>query len=165
MFLSNISHFSSTDCSEVMSKRTQQNSGEERVTAKWRPMMSLVARVPSTLSVPASESPGKKSCERQSPWSAKAEKKDRPGQPVVDRDVWRGRGSVDAWYTTAWDTEECVGSVEDDHVHVFVADVVTSFDTIDGDLLDCVLSRLGLPGWFRGVYFELHADVRLRLVL
>ena len=39
---------------------------------------------------------------------------------------------MDAWYATAWDTEECVGSVEDDHVHVFVADVVNSFDTIDG---------------------------------
>ena len=39
--LFNISHFSSTDCSEVMSKRTQKDSGEERVTAKSRPMMSL----------------------------------------------------------------------------------------------------------------------------
>ena len=37
----NVSHFSSTDCSEVMSKRTQEESGEERVTAKSRPMMSL----------------------------------------------------------------------------------------------------------------------------
>ena len=32
--LFNISHFSSTNCSEVMSKRTQKDSGEERVTAK-----------------------------------------------------------------------------------------------------------------------------------
>ena len=32
--LFNISHFSSTGCSEVMSKRTQIESGEERVTAK-----------------------------------------------------------------------------------------------------------------------------------
>ena len=39
--LFNISHFSSTDCSEVMSKRTQQESGEERVTAKSRPMIWL----------------------------------------------------------------------------------------------------------------------------
>ena len=42
--LFNISHFSSTDCSEVMSKRTQEESGEERVTAKSRPMMSLIAK-------------------------------------------------------------------------------------------------------------------------
>ena len=30
--LFNVSHFSSADCSEVMSKRTQQDSVEERVT-------------------------------------------------------------------------------------------------------------------------------------
>ena len=57
--LFHISHISSTDCSEVMSKRTQEESGEERVTAKSRPMMSLIARAPSTLSSSASESPGK----------------------------------------------------------------------------------------------------------
>ena len=32
--LFDISRFSSTICSEVMSKRTQKDSGEERVTAK-----------------------------------------------------------------------------------------------------------------------------------
>ena len=48
--LFNISQFSSTVCSEVMSKRTQKDSGEERVTAKSRPVMSLIARAPSTLS-------------------------------------------------------------------------------------------------------------------
>ena len=37
--LFNISHFSSPECSDVMSKRTQKESGEERVTAKSRPMM------------------------------------------------------------------------------------------------------------------------------
>ena len=42
--LFNISHFSSTDCSEVMSKRTQEDSGEERVTAKSKSMMNLVPR-------------------------------------------------------------------------------------------------------------------------
>ena len=65
--LFNISHFSSTDCSGVMSKRTQKESGEERVTAKSRPMMSLIARAPSTLSSSASESPGKRSYESRSP--------------------------------------------------------------------------------------------------
>ena len=39
--LFNISYFSSAECSEVMSKRTQKESGEERVTAKSRPMMNL----------------------------------------------------------------------------------------------------------------------------
>ena len=85
--LFNISHFSSKVCSEVMSKRTQQESGEERVTAKSRPMMSLIARAPSTLSSSASESPEKESYGSQSPWSAKAEKEDRTGQLVVDRDA------------------------------------------------------------------------------
>ena len=45
-------------------------------------MMSLIARAPSTLSSSA-ESPGKRSYESQSPWSAKAEKYDRTGTPVV----------------------------------------------------------------------------------
>ena len=70
-----------------MAKRTQQDSGEERVTAKSRPMMSLIARDPSTLSSWASESPGTNSYESQSPWSAKAEKDDRTGQPVVGRET------------------------------------------------------------------------------
>ena len=81
--LFNISHFSSTVCSEVMSKRTQKESGEERVTAKSRPMMSLIARAPSNLSSSASESPEKRSYETQSPWSVKAEKYDRTVIPVV----------------------------------------------------------------------------------
>ena len=60
VFFFNIRHFSSTVCSEAMTKRVQQASGEERVTAKSRPMMSLIARASSTLSSSASESPGKK---------------------------------------------------------------------------------------------------------
>ena len=39
--LFNISHFNSAEFSEVMSKRTQKKSGEERVTAKSNPMMNL----------------------------------------------------------------------------------------------------------------------------
>ena len=71
MFL-NISHFSSAECSEVMSKRTQEASGEERVTAKSRPVMSLIARASSTLSSSASESPEKRSYQSQSPLSMQA---------------------------------------------------------------------------------------------
>ena len=84
--LFNISHFSSTDCSDVMWKRTQQDSGEERVTAKSRPMMSLIARALSNLSSSTSESPEKRSYGNQDPWSAKAEIEDRTGQPVVGSD-------------------------------------------------------------------------------
>ena len=82
-----IGHFSSTDSSEVMPKRTQEESGEERVTAKSRPLMSLIARAPSTLSSSASESPGKRSYESQSPLSAQAEMYDRTVKPVVCRDT------------------------------------------------------------------------------
>ena len=85
--LSDISHFSSAECSEVMSKRTQKESGEERVTAKSRPTMSLIARsnerAPSALSSTASESPMKTRHESQSPLSSQVEKYDRTGRPVV----------------------------------------------------------------------------------
>ena len=58
--LFNISHFSSTVCSDTMAKRSQQDSGEERVTAKSRPMMNLIARTPSFVSSSTSVSPEKR---------------------------------------------------------------------------------------------------------
>ena len=57
--LFNISHFSSTVCSAAMAKRIQQESGEERVTAKSRPMINLTARMPTVVSSSTSSSPGK----------------------------------------------------------------------------------------------------------
>ena len=76
-----------------------------------------------------------------------------------------GRGSVDAWYSTALDFEEVLSGLSESHVHVFVADVVRSFDTVDRGILDFVLGQLGLPVWFRRVYFGCHANVRLRFKL
>ena len=76
-----------------------------------------------------------------------------------------GRGSVEAWYTSAFDIEEVLSGAVDSHVHIFVADVIKSFDTVDRGVLDAVLSSLGLPGWFRHAYFEYHAHVRLRFKL
>ena len=76
-----------------------------------------------------------------------------------------GRGSVEAWYTSALDIEEVLSGAADSYVHLFVADVVKSFDTVDRGILDRVLSSLGLPGWFRHDYFEYHAHVRLRFKL
>ena len=76
-----------------------------------------------------------------------------------------GRGSVEAWYTSAFDIEEVLSGAVDSHVHFSVADVVKSFDTVDGGILDRVLSSLGLPGWFDHAYFEYHAHVRLRFKL
>ena len=84
--LFNISRFSSTVCFEAMAKRVQQDSGEERVTAKSRPIMSLIARAPSNPSSSASEIQGKRSNGNQNPWSANAEKEDRTVQPVVGSD-------------------------------------------------------------------------------
>ena len=56
----------------------------------------------------------------------------------------------------------CFGDLD---VHIFVADVVKSFDTVERGILDYILSRLGLPGWFRHAYFEYYAKVRLRFKL
>ena len=84
--LLNISHFSSTVYFETMAKRLQQDSGEGRVTAKSRPMMSLIARVPSNVSSSTSVSPGKRSHGNQNPWSTIAEKEERPGRPDVGSD-------------------------------------------------------------------------------
>ena len=57
--LFNISHFSSTIL-EAMSKRTPEDAGEERVTAKSKPMMNLASRCsvrdPNVLASTASES-------------------------------------------------------------------------------------------------------------
>ena len=85
--LFNISHFSSTVCSDTMAKRSQQDSGEERVTAKSRPMMHLVARTPSLVSSSTSVSPGKMYCGSQNPWSSIA-KEDRSGRPDKGTDLF-----------------------------------------------------------------------------
>ena len=57
--LFNISHFSSINSVKSMSKRTPEDAGEERVTAKSKPMMNLEsrcrARDPTVLASIASE--------------------------------------------------------------------------------------------------------------
>ena len=76
-----------------------------------------------------------------------------------------GRSSVQAWFTTALDIEEVLSGIVEGDVHIFVADVIKSFDTVDRGILVRVLSSLGLPGWFRHAYFEFHSLVRLRFKL
>ena len=87
--LFNISHFSSTKCLEVMSKRTQEDLGEERVTAKSKPMMNLVSRYrvrdPNVLASTASESPGNTRYERQIPLSSWTEQQPRTGRLVSEQ--------------------------------------------------------------------------------
>ena len=85
MCLFNISHFSSTNCLEVMSKRTQEDAGEERVTAKSKAMMNLVSRYsvrdPNVLASIASESPVKTKSEI--PLSSWNEQQPRSGKLVM----------------------------------------------------------------------------------
>ena len=65
---------------------SQHDSGEERVTAKSRPMMNLVARAPSHVSFSTSVSPVKRSCGNQDSWSTIAEKEERSGRPDIGTD-------------------------------------------------------------------------------
>ena len=76
-----------------------------------------------------------------------------------------GLSSVEAWFSTALDIEEVFSGTGGDQLHVMVADVIKSFDTVVWSILDCALGRLGLPDWFRKVYFSFHSQVRLRFKL
>ena len=71
-----------------MWKRTQEDAGEERVTANSKPMMNLVSRYsvrdPNVIASTASESPGKTKSESQNvPLSSLKEQQTRTGRPVV----------------------------------------------------------------------------------
>ena len=68
--LFNISRLSPTVYSAAIAKRSQQDSGEERVTAKSKPMMNLTARTPSVVSSSTSVNPGKRYYGSQDPWKS-----------------------------------------------------------------------------------------------
>ena len=99
--LFNISHFSSTVCSAAMVKRIRQGSGEERVTAKSRPMMNLTARMPTVVSSSTSSSPVKTWYEYQDPGKSVVVD-DRSGQP--DRLSPAGYSKSD--YDRSWSFQE-----------------------------------------------------------
>ena len=82
MCLFNISQFISTVCSAAMAKRSQQDSGEERVIAKSKLMMNLIARTPSLVSSSTSVNLVKRYYGNQDSWkSVVAEDRSwRPGQ-------------------------------------------------------------------------------------
>ena len=79
-------HNSSINRFKAMSKRTQEGAGEERVTAKSRPMTNLVSRCrvrdPTVLASTASESPGKTKSESQKvplgTWNVQQTSTERP---------------------------------------------------------------------------------------
>ena len=110
--LSRISHLSSTDCSEMMSKRTPKDSGEERVTAKSKPMMNLVPRcserTPDVLASTASESLGKTRYESQTPLSSWNEQHQRTGRLVLDAYSSRcSEWNADKnWSSQEWNSDE-----------------------------------------------------------
>ena len=99
--LFDISHFSSTVCSAAMAKRIQQESGEERVTAKSRLMMNLTARMPSVVSSSTSSSPVNRWYGNQDPWKSVVVD-DRSGQP--DRLSPAGYSKLD--YDRSWSSQE-----------------------------------------------------------
>ena len=110
--LFNISHVSSTNCSEVMSKRTQKDSSEERVTAKSKPMVNLVSRCsernPDVLPPSATESPRKTRHESQFPLSSRTEQHHRTGRLVEDAySSSYSEWTVDkTWSSQEWKSDE-----------------------------------------------------------
>ena len=72
-----------------------------------------------------------------------------------------GRSSLEAWCTTALDIEECLGGAVDSDVHIFLLLMKWCLVTLDRGILDHVLGSLGLPCWFRRMYFKYHARISL----
>ena len=103
--LFNSSHFNSTVCSAAMAKRIQQESGEERVTAKSRPMMNLTARMPSVVSSSTSSSSGKTRYEYQDPGKSVVVD-DRSGKPDRLSPASYSKSDYDrSWSSQEWKSE------------------------------------------------------------
>ena len=104
--LFNISHFRSTACSAAMAKRIQQESGEERGTAKSRPMMNLTARMPSVVSSSTSSNPGKTWYGYQDPGKSvvvdyRSGKPDRPSPSGYSKEDYGQSWSSQEWKSGA----------------------------------------------------------------
>ena len=117
MCLFNISHCSSINNLEAMSKRTPEDAGEARVTAKSKPMMNLVPRYsvrdPNVLASTASESPGKTKSESQNvPLSSFNVQQPSTGRPVLgassqNHSEWN---IDDNWSSQVWKSDEMLGN-------------------------------------------------------
>ena len=86
--LVNIKHFSSINSLEATSKIAEEDAGEERVTAKSKPMMNFVSRYrvgdPNVLASTATESPEKTKSESQNvPLSLLNVQQTSTGRPVL----------------------------------------------------------------------------------
>ena len=101
-----ISHFSSTACTAAMAKRAQQESGEERVTAKSRPMMNLTSRIPSVVSSSTSSNPGRISYGYQNPVKSvasddRSRKPEKQSQPDYSQEDYGRTWSSQEWKSGA----------------------------------------------------------------
>ena len=103
--LFNISHFSPTVCSAAMAKRSQHDSGEERVAAKSKPMMNLIAWTPSFVSSSTSVSPGKRYYGKQDPWKSVVAE-DRSGQLDRETESFSSADYSRLDYDRAWSSQE-----------------------------------------------------------
>ena len=115
--LFNISHFSSINNLEAMSKRTPEDAGEARVTAKSKPMMNLVSRHSvrdlNMLTSTASESPGKTKSESQNvPLSSLNLQQPSTERPVlgVSSPNYSEWNIDDNWSSQVWKSDEMLGT-------------------------------------------------------
>ena len=138
--LFNISHFSSAECSEVMTKRTQKDSGEDRVTAKSKPMMNLISRcIERTLVVlpsVASESPVRNRHESQTVLSPQTGKYNGTVRPVVcAHSTSDSEWNVDkTWSSQEWKSDELM---EDRTVRPVVNAQHTDRFIVENDEMNC----------------------------
>ena len=104
-----ISHFTSADCSEVMSKEHKKNQVKKE--SKLRPI-NLVSRCrernPDVVASTASESPGKTRCESQIPLSSWTEQQPRTGRPVkyACSSSYSERNVDKTWSSQEWKSDE-----------------------------------------------------------
>ena len=110
--LFNISHFSSINECEAMTKRTQEDAGEERVAAKSKPMMNLASRYrerdPNVLASTASERSGKTRHESQLLVSSWTEQQPRTGRLVKDAcsSSYSEWNTDEKWSSQEWISDE-----------------------------------------------------------
>ena len=100
-----------------MSKRTQEDAGEERVTAKSKPMMNLVSRYsvkdPNVLASTALESPGKTKSESHNvPLGSLNVQQTGTGRPVMlssssNSSEWN---TDEKWSSQEWTSGEMLGA-------------------------------------------------------
>ena len=100
-----------------MSKRTQEDAGEERVTAKSKSMTNLVSpyrvRDPNVLATTASESPVKAKSESQNvPLSSFAVQQTSTGRPVLvaSSSNYSEWNIDDKWSSQVWKPDEMLGA-------------------------------------------------------